>query len=132
MDGYLSHDPGVPQRLHEAMLYSLRAGGKRLRPVMVILACRACSGDEIVAMPAATAIELVHTYSLIHDDLPAMDNDDYRRGEPSNHKVFGEAMAILAGDALLTYAFHILAMHVKNDTLTRNLILELSHAAGAA
>ena len=100
---------GIPPRLREAMDYSLRAGGKRLRPVL----CRAftglCGGDEEAAMPCAGAFELIHTYSLIHDDLPAMDDDDLRRGKPSNHKVFGEATAILAGDGLLTEAFACMA-----------------------
>ena len=131
IEGYLCHDPGVPARLYEAMLYSLRAGGKRLRPVMVLLACEACNGEAIRALPAAVAIELVHTYSLIHDDLPAMDNDDLRRGRPTSHKVFGEGMAVLAGDALLTYAFHILARHLEHDKLVRRLVLELAGAAGA-
>ncbi|MBW4081801.1 polyprenyl synthetase family protein [Paenibacillus sp. S150] len=96
----------VPANLKEAMNYSLRAGGKRLRPLLVIAACEALGGSREAALPVAAAIEMVHTYSLIHDDLPAMDNDDYRRGKLTNHKVFGEAAAILAGDALLTHAFY--------------------------
>ena len=96
-------------RLFEAMDYSLLAGGKRLRPFLVYEFCRACGGREEDADPAALAIEMVHTYSLIHDDLPAMDNDDYRRGRLTNHKVYGEAMAILAGDGLLTDAFRVLS-----------------------
>jgi len=132
MEGYLVHDPGVPDILRQAMLYSLRAGGKRLRPVMVILACEACGGEEIVALPAAAAMEMIHTYSLIHDDLPAMDDDDLRRGQPTSHKVFGDGIAILAGDALLTYAFHTLALHVHKDYLVSPLVKELSEAAGAA
>ena len=131
IESYLAHDPGVPDTLHDAMLYSLHAGGKRLRPIMVVLACEACHGERIDALPAAAAIELIHTYSLIHDDLPAMDDDDLRRGRPTNHKVFGEGVAILAGDALLTYAFHILARHVRKDSLIRELVMELSYAAGA-
>jgi len=107
------------------MTYSLRAGGKRLRPVMTLWACKAGGGDPILALPAAAAIELVHTYSLIHDDLPAMDDDDMRRGKPTNHKVFGEGVAILAGDALLTYAFHILAQYIQNVDLIRPLIADL-------
>ena len=95
-----------PQKqLFEAMEYSLLAGGKRLRPVFVFDFCRMCGGDWHDAAPFAAAIEMIHTYSLIHDDLPSMDNDDFRRGRPTNHKVYGEAMAILAGDALLTDAF---------------------------
>lgn len=96
----------VPKVLKEAMEYSLQAGGKRLRPLLVIAACEALGGSREAALPVAAAIEMVHTYSLIHDDLPAMDNDDYRRGKLTNHKVFGEATAILAGDALLTHAFY--------------------------
>jgi geranylgeranyl diphosphate synthase type II len=100
----------IPARLREAMDYSLLAGGKRLRPILVLAAAEAVSGDDegwARAMPFACAVEMIHTYSLIHDDLPAMDNDDYRRGRPTNHKVFGDAMAILAGDGLLTHAFHV-------------------------
>lgn len=91
--------------LYEAMEYSLLAGGKRIRPVLTLEACRACGGQPESALPFACAVEMVHTYSLIHDDLPCMDDDDLRRGKPSNHKVFGEAAAVLAGDALLTAAF---------------------------
>ena len=105
---YKNH--GEPQeRLFEAMSYSLRAGGKRLRPFLVYQFCAACGGRETDADHAALAVEMVHTYSLIHDDLPAMDNDDYRRGRLTNHKVYGEALAILAGDGLLTDAFLTLA-----------------------
>ncbi len=93
------------QQLFEAMRYSLLAGGKRLRPIFVFDFCRMCGGDWQKAAPFAAAMEMIHTYSLIHDDLPAMDNDDFRRGRPTNHKVFGEGLAILAGDALLTDAF---------------------------
>ena len=100
------HD--LPQsRLFEAMEYSLLAGGKRLRPVLAMEFCRLCGGDPRTALPFAAAVEMIHTYSLIHDDLPSMDNDDFRRGRPTNHKVYGEAMAILAGDALLTDAFMV-------------------------
>ncbi len=95
-----------PQKeLFSAMRYSLLAGGKRLRPVLVFAFCESCGGDGKKAAPFAAAVEMIHTYSLIHDDLPCMDNDDYRRGKPTNHKVYGEAMAVLAGDALLTAAF---------------------------
>jgi len=112
LDSAIPAEWDVPGRLREAMLYSLKAGGKRIRPVLVLAAAEAVRGDESAAeaaMPAACAVELVHTYSLIHDDLPAMDDDDFRRGKPTNHKVFGEAMAILAGDGLLTHAFHLIA-----------------------
>ncbi len=132
MKGYLSpRESTLPEILRKSMTYSLQSGGKRLRPVMVLLACQACRGEVIRAMPAAAAIEMIHTYSLIHDDLPAMDNDDLRRGQPTNHKVFGEAIAILAGDALLTYAFHVLALHVQDAALVKQLVLELADAAGA-
>ena len=100
----------LPQKqLFEAMEYSLLAGGKRLRPIFVFDFCRMCGDDWHEAAPFAAAIEMIHTYSLIHDDLPSMDNDDFRRGRPTNHKVYGEAMAILAGDALMTDAFMIAA-----------------------
>ncbi|NMO96889.1 polyprenyl synthetase family protein [Paenibacillus lemnae] len=95
----------VPETLRESMNYSLMAGGKRLRPLLVTAACEAGGGSLEAALPVACAVEMVHTYSLIHDDLPAMDNDDFRRGKPTNHKVYGEATAILAGDALLTHSF---------------------------
>lgn len=95
--------------LYEAMNYSLLAGGKRIRPVLTMEVCRLCGGEVPLALPLGCAVEMVHTYSLIHDDLPAMDNDDLRRGKPTNHKVFGEATAILAGDGLLTAAFSVLA-----------------------
>src|SRR5262245_42710705 len=98
-----------PAGLMEAMRYSLLAPGKRLRPLLVILAAEAAGGDGSSALPAAAAVEMVHTYSLIHDDLPAMDDDDLRRGRPTCHKQFGEATAILAGDALLTLAFQVIA-----------------------
>ena len=99
-----------PQKsLFEAMEYSLLAGGKRLRPIFAMDFCRMCGGDWKNAAPFAAAVEMIHTYSLIHDDLPSMDNDDFRRGRPTNHKVYGEAMAILAGDALLTDAFMVAA-----------------------
>ena len=99
-----------PQKpLFESMEYSLLAGGKRLRPIFALDFCRMCGGDWKNAAPFAAAIEMIHTYSLIHDDLPSMDNDDFRRGRPTNHKIFGEAMAILAGDALLTDAFMVAA-----------------------
>ncbi|MDP2755034.1 MAG: polyprenyl synthetase family protein [Nitrospirota bacterium] len=101
--------PSLPSVLHEAMRYSLFAGGKRIRPILALASYEACGRDPNDIIPQAAALELIHTYSLIHDDLPAMDNDDLRRGKPTNHKVFGEAMAILAGDALLTEAFSMLS-----------------------
>lgn len=104
-------DASQPQvQLFESMRYSLLAGGKRLRPIFVLDFCRMCGSDWEKAIPFAAAVEMIHTYSLIHDDLPCMDNDDFRRGKPTNHKVYGEAMAVLAGDALLTAAFKQLAI----------------------
>lgn len=104
-----NYDDQPQQTLFSAMRYSLLAGGKRIRPIFVFDFCRMCGGKWESAVPFAAAVEMIHTYSLIHDDLPAMDNDDYRRGKPTNHKVYGEAMAILSGDALLTAAFSYLA-----------------------
>src|SRR5512147_1264762 len=105
LDRFLPPADELPVSLHKAMRYSVFAGGKRVRPILLLAACEAVGGDMERAMPAACAMEMIHTYSLIHDDLPAMDDDDFRRGNPTNHKVFGEAIAILAGDALLTQAF---------------------------
>jgi len=113
------------------MAYSLLAGGKRLRPVLVLMACEACGGDSETAMPAACAIEMIHTYSLIHDDLPAMDDDEYRRGRLTNHKVFGEALAILAGDALLTLAFEVIARDVRPASVAAACCADLAVVAGA-
>src|SRR5205823_10276503 len=122
---------GCPVSLAEAMCYSLLAPGKRLRPLLVILAAEACGGSDTAALPAACAVEMVHTYSLIHDDLPAMDDDDLRRGLPSCHKKFGEALAILAGDALLTLAFEVLASAYPPATAAA-CCRELARGAGAA
>lgn len=123
-------DESQPQRsLFEAMRYSLLAGGKRLRPVFVLEFCRLCGGDWQKALPFAAAIEMVHTYSLIHDDLPCMDNDDYRRGRLTNHKVFGEAEAVLAGDALLTAAFDTIACaEADSDVLVKEVQILASSA----
>ena len=119
-----------PDTLREAMAYSLLAGGKRLRPVLVLLVCEACGGSIEAALPAACAIEMIHTYSLIHDDLPAMDDDDYRRGRLTNHKVFGEALAILAGDALLTLAFEVIARDTQPGHVAAACCADLASAAG--
>ena len=110
--------PHYPERLYEAMNYSVFAGGKRMRPVLLISACEAVGGNIEDAIPFACALEMIHTYSLIHDDLPAMDNDDFRRGKPTCHKAFDEALAILAGDGLLTYAFEVMleAVCKNNDS----------------
>ncbi len=127
---YLAPSDDCPARLRESMRYSVEAGGKRLRPVMVLLACEACGGEPSDAIPAAVAIEFIHTYSLIHDDLPAMDNDDLRRGQPTNHKQFDEATAILAGDGLLTLAFEILARDIRPADVALSCVLDLASAAG--
>ena len=121
----------LPQkRLFEAMRYSLLAGGKRIRPVLVLEFCRVCGGDWKQAVPIAAAVEMVHTYSLIHDDLPCMDNDDYRRGKLTNHKVFGESTAVLAGDALLTAAFETLANSGAGADIIAGTVKTLAVAAG--
>lgn len=118
-----------PVRLYESMRYSLLAGGKRLRPVLCLAACELVGGTTNMAMPTACALEMIHTMSLIHDDLPSMDNDDYRRGIPTNHKVYGEAMAILAGDALLAYAFHVIA---QTEAVPAQRVLEVVRRLGLA
>jgi geranylgeranyl diphosphate synthase, type II len=132
---YIQGRTEIPARLREAMEYSLLAGGKRIRPVLLLATVEALGGEERSALPFACAIEMIHTYSLIHDDLPAMDNDDFRRGKPTNHKVFGEAMAILAGDALLTEAFHLLAKGAEQTGISPEIALriigEVGQAAGA-
>jgi geranylgeranyl diphosphate synthase type II len=119
-----------PETIHRALRYSLFAGGKRIRPILCIEAARAVTRPPGGVVSAACSLELIHTYSLIHDDLPALDNDDYRRGKLTNHKVFGEAMAILAGDALLTLAFQVLAQLDCLPERKTRLIAELATAAG--
>ena len=132
MENFLPSDK-YPKEIFEAMRYSVFAGGKRLRPIMVMEACNAFGGDWKDSMSFACAIEMIHTYSLIHDDLPALDNDDYRRGRLTSHKVFGENMAILAGDALLHHAFETMAQAcVKfNDIKYTKAMLDIAHGAGA-
>ncbi|AZH30058.1 polyprenyl synthetase family protein [Paenibacillus sp. M-152] len=125
----------IPDVLRESMNYSLTAGGKRLRPLLVIAAAEAFGGSREAALPVACAVEMVHTYSLIHDDLPAMDDDDYRRGKLTNHKVYGEAVAVLAGDALLTHAFYCIVQAgrrhgVSSDALL-SIVEDLSEMSGA-
>ncbi len=122
-----------PEKIYEAMRYSLLAGGKRLRPILCLASCELAGGTTSMAMPTACALEMIHTMSLIHDDLPAMDNDDYRRGKLTNHKVYGEDIAILAGDALLTYAFELIATKTENVPPQQVLqtIAYLGRAAGA-
>jgi geranylgeranyl diphosphate synthase type II len=129
--GLLSATNGAPASLVEAMRYSLLAPGKRLRPMLVMMANEACGGEESAALPAACAVEMVHTYSLIHDDLPAMDDDDLRRGLPTCHKKHGEALAILAGDALLTGSFQVLVEGYSPVT-ARACCRQLARGAGAA
>jgi len=126
---FLPKESVRPATIHKAMRYSVFAGGKRLRPILALAAAEACGGDPECALPAACAVELVHTYSLVHDDLPCMDDDDLRRGRPTSHKVFGEAIAVLAGDALLTEAFAILAtMAPCSRYQVQHYITELAQA----
>ncbi|KAI9113655.1 hypothetical protein K1719_015582 [Acacia pycnantha] len=122
-----------PEKIHEAMRYSLLAGGKRVRPMLCVAACELVGGSESVAMPSACAVEMIHTMSLIHDDLPCMDNDDLRRGKPTNHKVFGEDVAVLAGDALLSFAFEHIAVGTVGVSPARvvRAIGELAKSVGA-
>ena len=132
LDRFLPKATLKPPTIHKAMRYSLFAGGKRLRPVLCLAAAEACGGRIDAALPAACAVECIHTYSLIHDDLPCMDNDDFRRGRPTSHKVFGEGIAVLAGDALLTVAFEILTSAQGAPRYpTAAQIKELSCAAGS-
>ena len=121
-----------PEVLQESMLYSLFAGGKRVRPILAMAAYEACGGAAADIVPYASTLELIHTYSLIHDDLPAMDNDDLRRGKPTNHKVYGEAVAILAGDALLTEAFRILSDPSHSSKVKNRDLLKASAEIAAA
>ena len=132
LDGFLPRASVKPTTIHKAMRYSLFAGGKRLRPVLTLAAAEACGGALSAATPAACAVECIHTYSLIHDDLPCMDDDDLRRGRPTSHKVFGEGVAVLAGDGLLTIAFEILAQAAPTPRYsTAALIRELASASGS-
>jgi geranylgeranyl diphosphate synthase, type II len=132
LQSYLPKPSIKPKTIHKAMRYSVFAGGKRLRPILCLAAAECCDGEASAALPLACAIECIHTYSLIHDDLPCMDNDDLRRGMPTSHKVFGEAIAVLAGDALLTFAFELAAQvpgwprHSLKD-----VIRELAIASGS-
>src|SRR3954463_6529838 len=132
LDRFLPKESTPPPSIHKAMRYSLFAGGKRLRPILCLSAAETCGGNFRSAMPLACAVECIHTYSLVHDDLPSMDNDDFRRGRPTCHKVFGDGIAVLAGDALLTIAFEIVS-HAKParryDMAT--LLREVAVAAGS-
>jgi len=132
---YLPAENSTPPEIYKAVHYSVFAGGKRIRPILCLAAVEATGGDMSSATPVACALELIHTYSLIHDDLPAMDNDDFRRGKPTNHKIFGENIAILAGDALLTEAFVLLSRteKVKFSAEKRLAVIqEIAQAAGIA
>jgi geranylgeranyl diphosphate synthase type II len=131
LDKHLPPAEVHPQQLHRAMRYSVMAGGKRIRPALLLTSGEAMGANTAELMPAACAIEMIHTYSLIHDDLPAMDNDDLRRGRPTCHKAFGEAVAILAGDALLTLSFEVLASTTLNADRRVRVIHEFSVAAGS-
>jgi len=132
LDHFLPSEKTRPATIHKAMRYSLFAGGKRMRPALLLAAAQACGGSAKNALPLACAVECIHTYSLIHDDLPAMDNDDFRRGKPTNHKVFGEGIAVLAGDALLTQAFEIAAQCKASRRYPHDkIILEIARAAGS-
>ncbi|MFD2170896.1 polyprenyl synthetase family protein [Tumebacillus lipolyticus] len=133
MDRLVPPKTQYPEALYDSMRYSLFAGGKRLRPVLTLATVEALGGDVEAALPVASALEMIHTYSLMHDDLPAMDDDDYRRGKPTNHKVFGEATAILAGDALLTQAFQLLGTMEASgrEAVMLRIVGELATAAGS-
>lgn len=132
LNQFLPAETCEPQTIHKAMRYSIFAGGKRLRPVLCLAAEEACGGTGKAALPAACAVEMIHAYSLIHDDLPAMDNDDLRRGKPTNHKVFGEGIAILAGDALLTEAFAVITKTAPTSRYsTLDFVQELALTGGS-
>ncbi|MBI4379072.1 MAG: polyprenyl synthetase family protein [Nitrospinae bacterium] len=136
LDRYIPADTVYPPDIYKSIRYSLFAGGKRLRPILVIASAETVGGNREDVLPFACAIEMIHTYTLIHDDLPALDNDDLRRGKPTNHKEFGEAIAILAGDALLTMAFQIMsepsAFSLKSSTLILKSIHEIAKAVGVS
>lgn len=129
---YARATDGCPEKLSEAITYALLAPGKRIRPMLVLMACDLCGGDPQKALPAACAVEMIHTYSLVHDDLPAMDDDDLRRGRPTCHIVYGEANAILVGDALQPLAFQILARDIEPSSTAAACVQALAFAAGPA
>lgn len=133
LNEYMPKEEGYQQTIMKSMNYSLKAGGKRLRPILTLESCKIVGGKEEDAIPFAMAIEMIHTYSLIHDDLPALDNDDLRRGKPTNHKVFGDGMATLAGDALLNYAFEVMlssSINKKDSNKYLKAINEVAKHAG--
>ncbi len=131
LEHYANDATIIPSRLRESMRYSLLAGGKRLRPILVMAGCEALGGDSRAVVPCACALEMIHTFSLIHDDLPAMDNDDLRRGQPTNHKIYGDGMAILAGDGLLAEAFSVIARtpNISAEILV-TVLREIADATG--
>lgn len=132
LDAHLPSAKQKPKTIHEAMRYTVFAGGKRLRPILCLAAAEACGGDPVDALAPACSVEILHTYSLVHDDLPSMDNDDLRRGRPTCHKVYGEGMAVLTGDALLTEAFFILAQTPATKRYTaKDYISELALTGGS-
>jgi len=135
LDEWMPKEDELPSVLHKAMRYSLFAGGKRLRPFLVLESCKVVGGDEDKALPAACAVEVLHTYTLVHDDLPSMDNDDFRRGKPTCHKVFGEGMAVLCGDALQALAFELMATKLPELGVPAEVALKciatLAQAAGS-
>ena len=129
---YLPKVSETPRTIHQAMRYSVFAGGKRLRPILTLTAAEACGGTPEAALPPACAVEMMHTYSLVHDDLPGMDNDDLRRGRPTSHKVYGEGMAVLAGDALLTEAFIVIANTAPTERYSlKDILLEFAICGGS-
>jgi geranylgeranyl diphosphate synthase, type II len=132
LDRFLPKASAKPATIHKSMRYSLFAGGKRLRPILCLAAAEACGGKIGTALPLACAVECIHTYSLIHDDLPSMDDDDFRRGRPTCHKIFGDGIAVLAGDALLTIAFEIVSRAKPTSRYTMSILLrEIAIAAGS-
>ncbi len=131
LDRWLPRAETPPERLHEAIRYAVFGGGKRLRPVIALWACEANGGPAADAMPAACALEMIHTYSLVHDDLPAMDDDDFRRGRPSCHKAYDEATAMLVGDGLQAAAFETIASRTPDSSVAAALVVELARAAGS-
>lgn len=130
LDQYLPPEDRYPDVIYRSMRYSVTNGGKRLRPVLTLAACEAVGGNPEVAMPTACSIEMIHAFSLIHDDLPALDNDDLRRGKPTNHRVFGEAIAILAGDGLLAYALETITGHTEG--VAPEILLNVANSVAAS
>jgi len=132
LNKFLPRASATPKTVHDAMRYSIFAGGKRLRPILTLAAAEACGGEVQAALPPACSVEVMHTYSLVHDDLPCMDDDDLRRGRPTSHKVYGEGMAVLTGDALLTEAFTILAHTPPTKRYSlKEILLEFSECGGS-